>query len=267
MEPRDTTEPDQGLDLLQEYAQTQAVPKATRVGQQAALRRRNHRRALIGGFLIALAIALAIFIYSQVDHGNQLIADKRTAQGAAATNGAIASDGVDVAGQITEACKTPAGRAKVAALGISCEQASQLATAAPVPVAGPAGSPGAQGVPGPPGPPGPSGPQGIPGAPGAAGVNGSSGPPGAAGSNGMDGASGSPGAAGAEGSPGASGSPGAAGEVGPQGPRGEAGPSGASGPAGPACPDGYTPSAQPQLDGGSVIVCSSPPPPTPTLTP
>src|SRR5882762_2125631 len=265
MEPRDTTDPDRGLDLLQEYAQTQAVPKATRVGQQAALRRRNRRRATIGGFLIALAIALAIFIYSQVDHGNQLIAGKRTAQGAAATNGALASQGVDVAGQINEACKTPAGRAKVAALGISCEQASQLATAAPIPVAGPAGSPGAQGVPGPQGPPGPSGPQGIPGAPGAAGVNGSGGTAGPPGANGVDGASGEPGAAGAEGSPGAPGTPGAPGEPGPQGPQGEVGPSGPAGPAGPPCPDGYTPSAQPQLDGSSVIVCSSPPPaPTPT---
>jgi hypothetical protein len=253
-------------DLLAEFTQTQVIPHATRVGQQAALRSRRRRRWAYAGFGVALLLSVLIWLIAQEQHNSNLIKSKHTAEAAASGNGALATKGVDLAGQINTACRTGAGRAQMASLGISCQQASQLATAAPVEVTGPAGAPGVQGPSGPPGPTGPAGPagaQGSPGHPGANGEPGASGQPGTGvnGANGNDGAQGSPGPAGPQGSAGPAGPAGAQGPAGEQGPQG---PAGATGPAGPDCPAGYTPTPQPQLDGGSVIVCSSPPAPTPT---
>jgi hypothetical protein len=113
---------------------------------------------------------------------------------------------------------------------------------------------GPQGPQGPKGDTGHIGPQGLPGVRGADGTS-VTGPAGPSGSSvtGPEGAQGPTGPAGADGKDGTNGTDGAT------GPQGDPGPSGPSGPAGPECGPGYTPTAQPQLDGGSVIICTSPP--------
>jgi hypothetical protein len=258
-------------DLLSEFAETQAIPKATRVGMAAAHRTKIRRRWVWGGFGIALLVAVLIWLIAQNQHNANLIHSKRTAEAVASGNGALATQGVDLAGQIARNCGSSAGRAKLAQLGISCAQAQHLATATP---SGPAGPAGPQGVSGPQGPQGIPGQQGVPGATGPRGPEGPSGasgqngvgqtgPAGAAGSNGNDGAQGSAGPAGPQGS---------AGPAGPQGDPGQPGATGPSGPSGPAGPDecadqGGTWTQQPQLDGGTLLVCSIPPSPTPTATP
>lgn len=124
----------------------------------------------------------------------------------------------------------------------------------------------ASGQPGPVGPQGPAGAEGSPGPTGPAGSNGADGNPGASGATGPQGDQGPFGRPGPEGSPGptgATGPQGAQGPTGPDGPQGPAGPQGEqgpNGPAGPPCKDGYVVTEQPQLDGGSLEVCTSPPP-------
>lgn len=54
------------------------------------------------------------------------------------------------------------------------------------------------------------------------------------------------------------------GDTGGQGPVGSTGPVGPEGDPGPACMPGYSPTQQPQLDGGSIEVCTSPPAAAPT---
>lgn len=172
-----------------------------------------------------------------------------------------------VAGDTRGPCIAAAAAQGVASKANSRLQANGLppvptpSSAAPLPtvtvtlpaIPGPAGAAGPSGATGPAGPsgatghPGATGPQGVKGDPGIDGTPGAAGPSGAtvtgpAGANGKDGTNGTNGTDGAT------------------GPQGEPGPSGPSGPAGPDCPTGYTPSAQPQLGGGSTIVCTSPPP-------
>lgn len=149
--------------------------------------------------------------------------------------------------------------ATLRAIGNANASIASKAGATPVPVPSiTAGPTAVVPIPGPPGPPGPAGPKGDTGhvgpqgLPGVRGADGSSvtGPAGPSGSSvtGPDGAQGPTGPAGINGTDGAT------------GPKGDTGDTGPAGPPGPDCPGGYTPTPQPQLDGGSVIVCTSPPP-------
>ena len=264
----DPHEPDGDLAGQLGDEQLRVVERASHVGGQYAAQRMYRRRVLWSAFLIALAIAVAFFIFAQIDHGNGLIASKQTAEAQVSAQAPVIQQGKDFAAQVTAACKTSAGRAELQRLGISCAQASAVVVATPSIVIGP---PGAQGVAGPSGPPGL---QGIPGAPGARGISvtgstGPSGPTGLSGAPGSPGTAGQPGEPGASGQPGAEGSPGPAGAQGAQGPEGERGPTGPTGPAGPdTCTDsGGTWTDVPQLDGGSVRQCTIAPSPTPTPTP
>jgi len=132
---------------------------------------------------------------------NEARAQKTSAQASASALAPLASEGKAIAGQIEAECK--ADKTFRSDHPQLCPRASQLATATPTLIPGPAGQRGIQGLPGPRGSRGPSGPAGKT-------VTGPMGEPGAAGAQGPQG------------------------EIGATGPSGETvtGPAGPSGPAG-----------------------------------
>lgn len=136
-------------------------------------------------------------------------AQKTSAQNSASAQASIANEGRAIAGAVEAECKTDKTfRVDHPQL---CPRASQLATAKPTLVPGPAGQRGPQGLPGLPGPRGSRGPSGRT-------VTGPMGEPGAAGAQGPMGEVGETGPAGAAG---AEGSPGPSGPSGPSGPAGK----------------------------------------------
>jgi hypothetical protein len=143
---------------------------------------------------------------------NAARAAKTSAQASASALAPIASEGKAIAAQIETECKTD-GRFRADHPQL-CPRASQLATATPTLIPGPAGRQGPQGI------------QGLPG------PRGSQGPPGKT----VTGPMGEPGAAGAAGR---QGDVGGTGPAGPSGPAGDTvtGPPGPSGPEGPAGKD------------------------------
>ncbi len=157
---------------------------------------------LLGGW-IAWSTTSTVGLTSSRD---QARAQKTSAQASASALAPLASEGKAIAAQIESECKTDKTfRADHPQL---CPRASQLVTATPTLIPGPAGRPGRRGVQGLPGPRGSRGPSGPPG------KTGPMGEPGAAGAQGPRGEIGATGPSGAEGSPGPSG---------PSGPSGPAG--------------------------------------------
>jgi len=214
------------------------------------------RWLLLAGAAVVLLLAgwmiwQTISTVSLTDARNAARAQKTSAQASVSALAPIASEGKAIAAQIERECKSDAAfRADHPQL---CPRASQLATATPTLIPGPAGAQGPQGVQGlagPRGPRGSRGPLGNPGAAGAQGPQGEIGPPGADGSTGPAGETGPPG---------------------PSGPAGETGPTGPPGPTGPAGPDQCkeiggtwtTVTPTPDPDGTPWLVCVLPEP-TPT---
>ena len=202
---------------------------------------------LVAGWMIWQTVSTV----SLTDARNQARAQKTSAQASASALAPIASEGKAIAAQIEAECK--ADKTFRADHPQLCPRASQLATATPTLIPGPAGAQGPQGVQGlagPRGPRGSRGPLGNPGAAGAQGPQGEIGPPGAEGSTGP------------------------AGETGPPGPSGPAGETGPTGPPGPTGPAGFdkckeiggtwtTVTPIPDPDGTPWLVCVLPEP-TPT---
>jgi len=172
---------------------------------------------------------------------------RNAAQATASAQASIANEGKAIAGAVEGECK--ADETFRSAHPQLCPRASQLATATPTFIPGPAG---AQGPPGIQGLPGPRGSRGPKGARGPVGENGGAGP------IGPQGETGPPGSEGASGSPG------------PSGPAGETGPTGPPGPTGPAGPDQckdsggtwVTLTPTPDPDGKPWLVCVLPEPTT-----
>lgn len=164
----------------------------------------------------------------------------------------------DFAQELAELCRRDPAAAR--RNGVSCTEASSVATKPVELITGPGGTSGTSGTSG---TEGPSGRPGGPGRSGRPGGPGSAGSPGASGLPGGDGTSGTSGTSGTEGPPGANGSPGADSTV--------PGPSGPSGPQGPGVITGNCVGPYPATfwfgysDGTTASVTCSPPPPT--LTP
>jgi len=212
------------------------------------LTRRQRVSAVVLFVVFMAAAAVAPFALVAALHAGGTAADaKRDSR----VNAAVAAKGQDFASTAAKACQTTAGRAQLQRLGISCAQASQVATTPPTGAAGPQGIPGVPGVQGPVGSVGAQGAKGDPGSVGPRGVNGS---PGANGQSGANGQAGSDGPPGPEGS------------TGPAGSQGDAGPPGVKGDTGPAGPDECTQAGgtwitqNPGLPGGNpALVCELPP--------
>jgi hypothetical protein len=156
--------------------------------------------ALLAGWMVWQTTSTVSLTHAR----NQARAQKTSAQASASALAPLASEGKAIAGQIEAECKSDKTfRSDHPQL---CPRASQLATATPTLIPGPAGQRGPQGI------------QGL------AGPRGSRGPSGPVGKT-VTGPMGEPGAAGAQGPQG---------EIGPSGETvtGPAGPSGPSGPAG-----------------------------------
>lgn len=245
-EPNDPTSPDLTEVLLRQFAETQAVPKATRAGEAAARRALRRRRLISTGIAVALLLAALVYLWVQDHQTRKLVHQKDTAQSVGNSNAVKAADGQTFAKSVADACQTVAGRRMLQQVGVSCAQASQVATAAPTLVPGPAGL---QGIPGLIGEPGRTGDKGDPGQPGARGPQGVKGDPG---QNGV-GLIGPVGPAGPQGEPGKDGIS-VTGSPGPKGDPGNPGERGAVGPAGPACAPGYTATQRTILAPDPVVV-------------
>jgi len=211
----------EGLDLIQEvqsHVDKEIIPNATRTARLAVIQQRRRRRIMWGILFGIATIALIVIFEAQVLHASSLQTGKNKAESSATSNGAIVSaqapviqNGQAVASSVTKVCQSASGRVILRKIGISCSQASVVATATPsIPSAGLPGAngaqgpqglqgipgaPGAQGIPGGPGKPGPSGPTGasgqtITGPAGENGEQGSTGPMGLSGVNGKDGVNG-----------------------------------------------------------------------------
>jgi hypothetical protein len=174
---------------------------------------------LLAGVVVVALVAGWMVWSTAATVGLSASRDKARAGGASASRSAsalapIASEGKAIAAQIETECKTD--RAFRLDHPQLCPRASQLATATPTLIPGPAGGQGPRGV------------QGLPGPRGSRGPSGKT----------ITGPMGEPGAAGAQGPQG---------EVGSTGPAGETvtGPAGPSGPSGPAGSDGKDATPQP----------------------
>lgn len=159
-------------------------------------------------------VALMVLIVLGVawnTHGIRDLTHKRNAaQATASAQASIANEGKAIAGAVEGECKTDKTfRADHPQL---CPRASQLATATPALIPGPAGAQGHAGIQGQPGPRGSLGPRGS---------RGPLGEPGAAGAQGPQGEVGPTGPPGSDGAAGPSGPPGPTGETGPSGPAGK----------------------------------------------
>lgn len=225
----------------------------------------DHRATKLWSFpqicgALGLVLALIFAILSQIQYHHVAgqrdgaVQGKKSAEATASAQAPVVAKGIDLGKGINELCQSKPFQKQHPGF---CIQASQLATATPAP--GPAGAQGQPGASGASGPRGPAGPQGSTGPAGPKGNSGASGatvtgPAGAPGANGEDGAMGP------QGEKGDRGDVGPVGPAGPSGPSGATGATGAKGDPGPACPDGTTLSAEPQLDGGAIYVCTSPPP-------
>lgn len=159
--------------------------------------------------LIAISAVIALIIVGgawNTTRINDLTHKRNAAQATASAQASIANEGKAIAGAVEAECKTDKTyRSDHPQL---CPRASQLATATPTLIPGPAGA---------------QGPQGLPG------LQGSRGPAGPRGSRGPLGNPGAAGAQGPMGEVGPTGETGPAGATGPQGPQGETGPAGPAG--------------------------------------
>jgi hypothetical protein len=167
---------------------------------------------LLTGVAVVVLVAAWMAWSTAATVGLSASRDKARAGGASASQSAsalapIASEGKAIAGQIETECKKDAAfRSDHPQL---CPRASQLATATPTLISGPAGAQGPAGI------------QGQPGPRGSRGLRGSRGPLGNPGAAGALGPQGDVGPAGTDGAAGPSGPPGPTGETGPTGPAGK----------------------------------------------
>jgi len=224
---------------------------------------------------VATAVLIVLFIVVaewQISHLSQGKANaengKQAAQATVNAQAPLVVKGKDLAQGLNDLCVSdPDFRKEHPSF---CSQASQLATATPSAspvVTGPPNITGLEGPRGPkgdkgdPGEPGMRGPQGLKGEPGKS-ITGPAGPAGENGANGVNGSDGAIGPTGPEGPTGPSGPEGSPGPVGPKGDTGD------TGPAGPdECVKAggtWVTQTNPIPGGGSQLVCSLPPDPTPT---
>jgi len=162
------TEPDdreEALAFLKEHVETKVIPEATRTAERIAGERRRKKRIFWGIIIAFILLGLGIAAGSQINYTSHVASGKDKAEASATSNGAIASAQAPVISKanelavpIAQACADPSKKTQLQKLGISCAQASAVATATPsvLPgVEGPAGQTGAQGSKGETGPAGP----------------------------------------------------------------------------------------------------------------
>lgn len=176
-------------------------------------------------FLLAAYIVVSQFQIGRANDGKDTAqAGRKSAEATISAQAPLVTQGVNLAKGLDSLCQQTNFEHQHPGF---CNQASQLATASPSPLPGPAGAVGPPGVPGSPGPPG------TQGSPGPAGANGQQGAPGSPGPSGVPGV----GLSGAPGLPGDPGDQGPKGDPGGQGPAGDSGSPGPTGPTGPAGAD------------------------------